>query len=117
MVDLAKTAESGLASEGVQFDAPVLTQTTSANTRIGSDVKDSQLGRTPSGHTIVGHDHDMEKGCVAGVPGSGTGEGVDESGILTGFKLYACFLAFMLSVFMFALDQSIVATAIPIIVS
>ncbi|WVQ85241.1 hypothetical protein IAT38_007406 [Cryptococcus sp. DSM 104549] len=44
-------------------------------------------------------------------------EGADTSGVLTGLRLNLVFLAMMLSVFMFALDQSIVATAIPVIVS
>ncbi|OCF41607.1 major facilitator superfamily transporter [Kwoniella heveanensis CBS 569] len=43
--------------------------------------------------------------------------GPDLSGLLTGPKLYLVFLSMMLCVFMFALDQSIVATAIPVIVS
>ncbi|WVQ74787.1 hypothetical protein IAR50_004393 [Cryptococcus sp. DSM 104548] len=41
----------------------------------------------------------------------------DESGLLEGARLYLVFLAMMLCVFMFALDQSIVSTAIPVIVS
>ncbi|KLT45963.1 transporter [Cutaneotrichosporon oleaginosum] len=38
-------------------------------------------------------------------------------GVLEGVRLMLVFLAMMLSVFMFALDQSIVSTAIPVIVS
>ncbi|KAK4685090.1 MFS transporter, DHA2 family, glioxin efflux transporter, partial [Tremellales sp. Uapishka_1] len=41
----------------------------------------------------------------------------ETSGLLSGVKLYTVFLSLMLCVFMFALDQSIVASAIPIIVS
>ncbi|OXG16048.1 major facilitator superfamily transporter [Cryptococcus neoformans Tu259-1] len=40
-----------------------------------------------------------------------------QSGVLTGARLYLVFVALMLCVFMFALDQSIVSTAIPVIVS
>ncbi|KAL7420794.1 hypothetical protein Q5752_004747 [Cryptotrichosporon argae] len=43
--------------------------------------------------------------------------GLNQSGVLTGFRLFAVFLSLMLACFMFALDQSIVATAIPVIVS
>ena len=41
----------------------------------------------------------------------------EDTGILTGLRLFLVFIGMLLVVFLFALDQSIVATAIPVIVS
>lgn len=101
MVDLGKTAESGLAAEGVQFDAPVLTQTSSHTQVAGEHADKSEHGHGADGEgarSSIGGD--AEKG-VSELPAQ------DESGILTGFRLYGVFGAMMLAVFMFALDQSV----------
>jgi len=101
MAELGKTAESGLAAEGVQFDAPVLTQTSSHTQVAGEHADKSEHGHAAEGEgarSSIGGD--AEKG-VSEPPAQ------DESGILTGFRLYGVFGAMMLAVFMFALDQSV----------
>ncbi|AAW45549.1 hypothetical protein CNBH1220 [Cryptococcus deneoformans B-3501A] len=89
----------GFAGESAEYaQAPRLTQT--------ANLKDmNPLDITAS----------TEKGEVDGRQQQQPEQG--QSGVLTGARLYLVFVALMLCVFMFALDQSIVSTAIPVIVS
>lgn len=57
---------------------------------------------------------DLEKQDTPAEPAA---NGIPQDGVLHGWKMVLVFGALMLVVFMFALDQSIVATAIPIIAS
>lgn len=59
---------------------------------------------------LLATDEDVERGKEEIQPR-------DESGLLEGWRLILVFVSLMLAVFMFALDQSIVSTAIPVIVS
>ena len=95
MADLGKTAEAGLAAEQAPYTAgPVLTQT-SSRTRIEEhhDGEDEKLSRAPTA--------DAEKDVEAATPEA------EDTGLLTGFRLYAVFLALMMACFLFALDQSV----------
>jgi hypothetical protein len=101
MADLGKTAEAGLAAEQAPYLAgPALTQT-SSRTRIEEEHngEDGKLSRT--------HTTDVEKDGKTATPEE------EDTGLLTGFRLYAVFLALMLACFLFALDQSVSVAVTP----
>ncbi|EIW70918.1 hypothetical protein TREMEDRAFT_38481 [Tremella mesenterica DSM 1558] len=88
----------------------------------------STLAKTPSRQSAKSHaastltvQDQEEEGTLGGELEKGKDEGgeeeVEDTGLLTGARLYLVFLSMMLTIFMFALDQSIVSTAIPVIVS
>ncbi|ODN78959.1 hypothetical protein L202_04475 [Cryptococcus amylolentus CBS 6039] len=90
----------GLSGEGTPFAAEApLSRTSSKNL----SHQDTQRSSTEKAAEVSEHE--------------GAAPQADDSGLLSGARLYLVFLAMMLCVFMFALDQSIVSTAIPVIVS
>ena len=95
MAELGKTAEAGLVAEQAPFVAgPVLTQT-SSRTQVSDDhahETEEKLSRAPTAE----NEKDLE---------AATAE--EDTGLLTGFRLYAVFLSLMLACFLFALDQSV----------
>ena len=112
--------EAGIAGESALNAAPVTSIVPSSFEK----TSDYSLGPTLDGEntpqngtaangdvTRVGSNVDAEK---APLEDAEQGEG---SGILTGVRLLAVFIGLVATVFLFALDQSIVATAIPVIVS
>ncbi|GMK56662.1 hypothetical protein CspeluHIS016_0305020 [Cutaneotrichosporon spelunceum] len=74
----------------------------------------SDVDKTAASNTYLGT-VDAEKTATTDVAAPANSDILD--GVLTGTRLLMVFLAMMLAVFMFALDQSIVSTAIPVIVS
>ncbi|WVR06017.1 hypothetical protein IAU60_003045 [Kwoniella sp. DSM 27419] len=90
--------EGGLNGEATQYGQPV-------------------LSATPSERELAQHQTNMSTGKEEADSTDKPVTPPDESGLLTGARLYLVFLSLMLCVFMFALDQSIVSTAIPVIVS
>ncbi|OWZ62101.1 hypothetical protein AYX14_05669 [Cryptococcus neoformans] len=96
---LREEVDIGLAGESAEYaQAPRLTRTTNLKDMNPLDITAS-----------------TEKSEVDGKQQQQPERG--QSGVLTGARLYLVFVALMLCVFMFALDQSIVSTAIPVIVS
>ncbi|WWD17745.1 hypothetical protein CI109_102186 [Kwoniella shandongensis] len=94
----------GLAAEATEYaqPTPVLSRTASRKEMSHHDTSES---------TMTAVDKDAVVDEKAEVPP------VDDSGVLHGLRLYLVFTSIMACVFMFALDQSIVSTAIPVIVS
>jgi len=95
MADLVKNAETALAGEQAPYLAgPALTQNSSEThiDRLASH-DDDKLSRVPTA--------DVEKDGETGTSAE------EDTGILTGFRLYAVFLSLMLACFLFALDQSV----------
>ncbi|BEI90569.1 uncharacterized protein CcaverHIS019_0306390 [Cutaneotrichosporon cavernicola] len=92
---------------------------TTADTRTltGSHSKTGSLKTGMASHSDLDQveNVEVEKTSVAAEVNSAAASAPD--GVLEGMRLFLVFLAMMLSVFMFALDQSIVSTAIPVIVS
>lgn len=110
MADTAiKAFEAGLAGEGEQNAAPQILNKTSSREAVPlTDASTKELGE---GDLTSGLD---EKS----VDHAGQHElRPEEAGYMSGLKLNLVFVGLMLSVFLFALDQSIVATAIPVFVS
>ncbi|CAK9781215.1 unnamed protein product [Cutaneotrichosporon oleaginosum] len=78
----------------------------------------SSVERINSPHRPDSPDKFSEKASVADSEGAAeNGDGAVPDGVLTGARLALVFSALLLCTFMFSLDQSIVATAIPRIVS
>lgn len=107
---MAKIAEAGLAAEPVQFavEGPVLTQTSSRTNveheATKSEGHDGDLTRLPTGEggeVAKTTSADPENGLTA------PGPAANEATLMSGPKLYLVFVAMMLGVFMFALDQSV----------
>ncbi|OCF54222.1 major facilitator superfamily transporter [Kwoniella mangroviensis CBS 10435] len=97
---MLESAETGLASEAVEYgQSPMLSRTASQELTLNE----------------TNHSNDNDKSEGKDVEKAEPTQ--DNSGLLSGIRLYLVFLSLMLSVFMFALDQSIVSTAIPQIVS
>ncbi|KAK8866052.1 hypothetical protein IAR55_001203 [Kwoniella newhampshirensis] len=96
---------AGLAGEAAEYgQAPMLSRSASQ--------KDTMSHHDTMESTMTAVDKDAvvdEKADAAATP--------EDSGVLTGLRLYLVFASIMACVFMFALDQSIVSTAIPVIVS
>ncbi|WWD09555.1 hypothetical protein V865_007682 [Kwoniella europaea PYCC6329] len=97
---MLESAEKALASEAVEYgQSPMLSRTASQELTLNE----------------TNHSNDNDKSEGKDVEKAEPTQ--DNSGLLSGIRLYLVFLSLMLSVFMFALDQSIVSTAIPQIVS
>ncbi|ORY32266.1 major facilitator superfamily domain-containing protein [Naematelia encephala] len=99
-------AENAMAEESVQ------------NGVVSAEPGTNQSGTpTPTLHENHGH-HDDALSKKEGLDGDVEAQhSAEESSVMSGPKLYLVFVSLMFCIFMFALDQSIVATAIPVIVS
>ncbi|KIR53334.1 major facilitator superfamily transporter [Cryptococcus gattii Ru294] len=96
---LHEEVDAGLTGESAQYaQPPALMQITSQNNMSHLDIT------TSTGKGEVNGKQPQQREQY-------------QTGVLTGARLYLVFIALMLCVFMFALDQSIVSTAIPVLVS
>ena len=122
---LGKALEAGLAGEGAQDAAnPRLGVDSTADSTTTVGATDAHVSEKPlqSQANVVSDGDATRVGSNQDLAKAEKGEDVpveeeEGSGILKGAKLLLVFIAMLLVVFLFALDQSIVATALPIIAS